>query len=120
MSLDSLGIVIIGIPLTSWNCGRPFLFKSIFLPSKANNKGVTIAPIYQKDIADYLGCSNNTVANYVKKNANYKYLRDFNLVIKAKSNYIQHALNALNTKKKVIFRSDIQKDLKHFIRFYVL
>ena len=28
--------------------------------------------LYQKDIADYLGCSNNTVANYVKKNSNYK------------------------------------------------
>lgn len=40
----------------------------------------------RKILQDYLGCSNNTVANYVKKNSNYKHLRDFNLVIKAKNN----------------------------------
>mgnify|MGYP003586103315 FL=1 len=56
--------------------------------------------LYQKDIADYLGCSNNTVANNVKKNSNYKHLRDFNLVIKAKNNYIQDAINAINAKKE--------------------
>ena len=56
--------------------------------------------LYQKDIADYLGCSNNTVANYVKKNSNYKHLRDFNLVIIAKNNHIQDGINAINAKKE--------------------
>lgn len=48
--------------------------------------------LYQKDIAKFLGCSNNTVANYVKKMSNYKHLRCFNQVIESKSEHIKDAL----------------------------
>ena len=48
--------------------------------------------LYQKQIASFLGCSNNTVANYVKKLNKYKHLKDFNLVLESKANEVEKAL----------------------------
>lgn len=48
--------------------------------------------LYQKDIAKFLGCSNNTVANYVKKLNKYKHLNDFRILIEAKSDLVTDAL----------------------------
>lgn len=49
--------------------------------------------LYQKDIAKFLGCSNNTVANYVKKLNKYKHLKEFNVVLESKSNEVRKALD---------------------------
>lgn len=48
--------------------------------------------LYQKDIAKFLGCSSNTVANYIKKLNKYKYLNDFRVLMKAKSELVADAL----------------------------
>lgn len=48
--------------------------------------------LYQKEIALFLGCSNNTIANYVKKLNKYKHLKDFNTILKSKNNDVQEAL----------------------------
>lgn len=52
--------------------------------------------LYQKDIAKFLGCSNNTVANYVKKLNKYKHLNDFKALIEAKSDQVKDALIQIN------------------------
>ena len=51
--------------------------------------------LYQKDIAKFLGCSNNTVANYVKKISKYSHLKDFNSVLESKGNEIKEALKTI-------------------------
>ena len=54
--------------------------------------------LYQKEIATFLDCSNNTVANYVKKLNNYKHLKDFQSLIELKSGYVQEALLKIKEK----------------------
>jgi len=51
--------------------------------------------LYQKDIAEFLGCSNNTIANYVRKISKYSHLKDFNSVRKSKENEIREALKII-------------------------
>lgn len=51
--------------------------------------------LYQKDIAKFLGCSNNTVANYVRKISKYSHLKDFNSVRESKVNEIKEALKTI-------------------------
>ena len=55
--------------------------------------------LYQREIAEYLNCSNNTVANYVRKISNYKHLNNFKLVVIAKNDHIQEALQIINSRK---------------------
>ncbi|WP_179996663.1 helix-turn-helix domain-containing protein [Acinetobacter sp. YH16051] len=56
--------------------------------------------LYQKDIAKFLGCSNNTVANYVKKLNKYKHLKDFSVVVESKENEIRKALDCIKIQSK--------------------
>ena len=51
--------------------------------------------LYQKEIAKFLGCSNNTVANYVRKISKYSHLKDFNSVRESKVNEIKEALKTI-------------------------
>lgn len=51
--------------------------------------------LYQKEIAKFLGCSNNTVANYVKKIKKYKHLKDFNSVRESKKIEIEQAFQTI-------------------------
>ena len=53
--------------------------------------------LYQKDIAKFLGCSNNTVANYVKKLSKYKHLKDFKIIIESKNHEIEKALISIKS-----------------------
>ena len=55
--------------------------------------------LYQKDIADFLGCSNNTVANYVKKLKKYTHLKDFKIILESKTQDIQEALGVIKNTK---------------------
>lgn len=48
--------------------------------------------LYQKEIANFLGCSNNTVANYVKKLKRYDHLKDFKVILESKSKDVENAL----------------------------
>ena len=48
--------------------------------------------LYQKEIANFLGCSNNTVANYVKKLKKYDHLKDFKVTLESKSKDVENAL----------------------------
>lgn len=48
--------------------------------------------LYQKEIAKFLGCSNNTVANYVKRIKKYKHLKDFNSILESKASEVKAAL----------------------------
>ena len=48
--------------------------------------------LYQREIANFLGCSNNTVANYVKKLKKYDNLKDFKVTLESKSKDVENAL----------------------------
>ena len=48
--------------------------------------------LYQREIANFLGCSNNTVANYVKKLNKYYHLKDFKVTLESKSKDVENAL----------------------------
>ena len=48
--------------------------------------------LYQREIANFLGCSNNTVANYVKKLNKYNHLKDFKVTLESKSKDVENAL----------------------------
>lgn len=51
--------------------------------------------LYQKEIAKFLGCSNNTVANYVKKIKKYNHLKDFNSVRESKKIEVKQAFQTI-------------------------
>lgn len=51
--------------------------------------------LYQKEIAKFLGCSNNTIANYVRKISKYSHLKDFNSMRESKINEIKEALKTI-------------------------
>lgn len=55
--------------------------------------------LYQKEIARFLGCSNNTVANYVKRIKKYKHLKDFNIILESKANDVQAALLSIKSSR---------------------
>lgn len=56
--------------------------------------------LYQKEISKFLGCSNNTVANYVKKINKFKHLKDFSVVVESKENEIRQALDCIKIQSK--------------------
>ena len=51
--------------------------------------------LYQKEIAKLLGCSNNTVANHVKKINKYNHLKDFKSVRESKKNQVEQAFKTI-------------------------
>lgn len=51
--------------------------------------------LYQKDIAKFLECSNNTVANYVRRLKKYDHLKDFKVILESKSKYVEAALETI-------------------------
>lgn len=51
--------------------------------------------LYQKEIASFLGCSNNTIANYVKKLKRYDHLKDFKVILESKSKHVENALESI-------------------------
>lgn len=54
--------------------------------------------LYQKDIAKFLGCSDSTVSNYVKKLKKYSHLKDFNSVRESKNTEVEQALKTIKNK----------------------
>lgn len=56
---------------------------------------------YQKDIASLLGCSNNTVANYVKRIKKYKHLKDLQYILQKNSVHVQIALAKIREMKNL-------------------
>ena len=51
--------------------------------------------LYQKEIAKLLGCSNNTVANHVKKINKYNHLKDFKSERESKKNQVEQAFKTI-------------------------